>query len=94
MKQTEDKDLNYYKENAEKDYYNNEENDINLPISVLRYISELEGQHKKLASYKAELREKILDLVYVIPDYDSGKEAEVIDYSSIKALLEDNPTEK
>jgi len=29
------KDLNYYKESAEEDY-------INTPISVLKYISELE----------------------------------------------------
>jgi len=35
MKNTETKDLNYYKQNCEEDY-------INTPISVLRYISELE----------------------------------------------------
>lgn len=35
MKKTEAKDLNYYKNNCEEDY-------IKTPISVLRYISELE----------------------------------------------------
>jgi hypothetical protein len=35
MKNTETKDLNYYKNNCEEDY-------IKTPISVLRYISELE----------------------------------------------------
>ena len=36
MKKTETKDLNYYKNNCEEDY-------IKTPISVLRYISELEA---------------------------------------------------
>jgi len=35
MKKTKTKDLNYYKNNCEEDY-------IKTPISVLRYISELE----------------------------------------------------
>ena len=35
MEKTETKDLNYYKNNCEEDY-------IKTPISVLRYISELE----------------------------------------------------
>ena len=41
MTQTGKKDLNYYEENAEEDY-------IKTPISVLRYISELEKEIKKL----------------------------------------------
>ena len=36
----EKKDLNYYKENAEEDY-------IKTPISVLRYISELEKNNPR-----------------------------------------------
>ena len=36
MGKTETKDLNYYKNNCEEDY-------IKTPISVLRYISELEA---------------------------------------------------
>ena len=36
MEKTETKDLNYYKNNCEEDY-------IKTPISVLRYISELEA---------------------------------------------------
>jgi hypothetical protein len=44
MKQTEVKDLAYYKANAEEDY-------LNVPISVLRYISQLEQQER---SYSEE----------------------------------------
>ena len=40
MKQTAEKDLAYYKANAEEDY-------LQVPISVLRYISQLE-QAKEL----------------------------------------------
>ena len=36
MEKTKTKDLNYYKNNCEEDY-------IKTPISVLRYISELEA---------------------------------------------------
>jgi len=35
-----DKNLNYYQENAEEDY-------IKTPISVLRYISELEKELRR-----------------------------------------------
>jgi hypothetical protein len=35
------KDLNYWKNNCEEDY-------LHTPISVLRYISELEKSHEKL----------------------------------------------
>ena len=36
----EDKDLNYWKKNCEDDY-------LHTPISVLRYITELENKRKK-----------------------------------------------
>ena len=35
-----EKDLNYWKENAEEDY-------VQVPISVLRYITELENEIKQ-----------------------------------------------
>ena len=38
---TQEKDLNYYKNNAEEDY-------MTTPISVLRYITELETELEKL----------------------------------------------
>ena len=39
MEKTETKDLNYYKNNCEEDY-------IKTPISVLRYITELEKKNE------------------------------------------------
>lgn len=39
------KDLNYYKNNCEEDY-------LNTPISVLRYITELEEKLKEAINYK------------------------------------------
>ena len=50
MKQTAEKDLAYYKANAEEDY-------LQVPISVLRYISQLEQAkeiEKKQQGYSEE----------------------------------------
>ena len=47
MEKTETKDLNYYKNNCEEDY-------IKTPISVLRYISELEAAINYTHSCKSD----------------------------------------
>lgn len=99
MKQTANKDLNYYKENAQEDY-------IHVPISVLRYITELEEHtSNELASYKAELRAKIEESVsaekdvlqsplnYHHKDVESARKI-YNTAKSILVILEDNPTEK
>jgi len=57
------KDLNYYKNNCEEDY-------INTPISVLRYITELEqalqlqqtGVIKSLPDYELEFCKKCFQM--------------------------------
>ena len=51
MEKTETKDLNYYKNNCEEDY-------IKTPISVLRYISELEAAIQSVNQHR-ELLQKI-----------------------------------
>ena len=48
------KDLNYWKNNAEEDY-------LAVPISVLRYISELEKQQKRMYS-----EEEVLPIIECI----------------------------
>jgi hypothetical protein len=50
MKQTAVKDLAYYKANAEEDY-------LAVPISVLRYISQLEQEQDKNKYSEEDLRE-------------------------------------
>ncbi len=49
------KDLKYYKENCEENY-------LHTPISVLRYISELETENEKLKSDNKELLECLEEL--------------------------------
>ncbi len=44
------KDLEYYRLNCEENY-------INTPISVLRYIKELEKSNEKVKSIVSELRD-------------------------------------
>jgi hypothetical protein len=52
------KDLNYWKNNAEEDY-------LAVPISVLRYISELEKQQEKeLEHWKAQSSQQIKKIAY------------------------------
>ena len=48
MKTTEIKDLAYWKANAEEDY-------LQVPISVLKYISQLEQQEKSYSEEEVEL---------------------------------------
>jgi hypothetical protein len=52
-----DKNLNYWKENAEEDY-------INTPISVLRYISELEVLIEKNLCENCKSTEKFLKFIW------------------------------
>ena len=49
------KDLNYWKNNAEEDY-------ITTPISVLRYITELE-KVKEIANGKPLTKELVLEII-------------------------------
>lgn len=49
------KDLEYWKNNAEEDY-------VKTPISVLRYISELEKEVKQLGDKKQLLKDFWLDI--------------------------------
>ena len=53
----ESKDLSYYKTNAEEDY-------LSVPISVLRYISQLEQQAERM--YSEEEVKKIMALTWII----------------------------
>jgi uncharacterized membrane-anchored protein len=67
MKQTAVKDLAYYKANAEEDY-------LAVPISVLRYISQLEQeQDKKLYS-----EEEVNNLLYRFLEHVGEKQKRTI----------------
>jgi hypothetical protein len=48
------KDLNYWKNNAEEDY-------LAVPISVLRYISELEKQQERMFELVEEYNQMLVD---------------------------------
>lgn len=84
----ENKDLEYWKNNAEEDY-------LHTPISVLKYITELESSTTDLL---ASLQETLKELEYSLhnsgaawmPDYD--KRQEVINQNTVvvkaKAAIE------
>lgn len=76
MKQTieEAKDLAYYKTNAEEDY-------LRVPISVLRYISELEQEIKRMYS-EQEVYNMIIDLL------KRKQVGQIIDYGDIHEWFE------
>ena len=61
MEKTETKDLNYYKNNCEEDY-------IKTPISVLRYISELEAAINYTHSCKSD-SEQLFDFLEWFNNY-------------------------
>ena len=64
----EEKDLNYWKNNAEEDY-------LKVPISVLRYISELENQQERMYSKEdMEYAFKSSSLTNVLDVYESFEE--------------------
>lgn len=77
---TKEKDLNYWKNNAEEDY-------IKTPISVLRYISELEKVvNKTVLLPDVMLRFKLRLNIETWGSYKKGDE----DYFNIKLLDEQN----
>jgi len=61
MEKTKTKDLNYYKNNCEEDY-------IKTPISVLRYISELEAAINYTHSCKSD-SEQLFDFLEWFNNY-------------------------
>jgi hypothetical protein len=60
MKQTAVKDLAYYKANAEEDY-------LAVPISVLRYISQLEQEQDKKLYSEEEVENILIEYVKTNP---------------------------
>ncbi len=61
------KDLNYWKNNAEEDY-------LKVPISVLRYISELERQQERMYSEEDLLGAFEAGMMFIGEDKGSFKE--------------------
>jgi hypothetical protein len=69
MKQTAVKDLAYYKANAEEDY-------LAVPISVLRYISQLEQQQDNKLYSEEEVISLLIKREYALDLYDMANDYE------------------
>ena len=78
------KDLNYYKQNCEEDY-------VTTPISVLRYITQLEEGHNHAQTEIEELRRDKEELVKMLiklePNMRLNSQQEIDDWKKAKQLI-------